>query len=81
MPQHAYVHLFTNKHFGVWVGLMMAISLPVYFQVVKQHFQEKKTALMALHIGLIGYAAVMCVTQQIIGLWWKHGFIYLLGMN
>ena len=81
MPQHAYVHLFTNKHFGLWVGLMMAISLPVYFQVVKQHFQEKKTALMALHIGLIGYAAVMCITQQLIGLWWKHGCIYVLGLN
>lgn len=74
MPQHAYVHLFTNKHFGLWVGLIMCISLPFYWNVVKLHFQQRNKVLMFLHVALIGYAVIMFITQQVVGLWWKHGF-------
>jgi hypothetical protein len=52
----------------------MCISLPFYWNVVKLHFQQRNKAMILLHVGLIGYAAIMFITQQVVGLWWKHGF-------
>lgn len=74
MMHHAYVHMFTSRQWGIWIGLICAFTLPLYWQEVKSAFATKKYFWIVFHVLFIGYIVGMAVTQQIYGLYWLHGF-------
>lgn len=76
MTQHAYVHIFTSKHFCIWYALVCSYSLVAYTDVVKSHFAAKKYAWYPVHFLAIGYAVAMCLTQQVYELYIKFGWAY-----
>lgn len=76
MTHHAYVHLFTSRQWGILVGLVCAYTLPIYWDMVKEAFSEKKYPAIAFHTLFLLYIAAMAISQQVYGLYIKHGFAY-----
>ncbi len=76
MMHHAYVHLFTSRQWGILIGVIMAYTVPLYYNTVQSAFAEKKYPAIIFHSLFILYIAAMAVSQQLYGLYLKHGFLY-----
>jgi hypothetical protein len=76
MPQHALVHTFTTRHFGIFFSFLAGPALWHYAQRVKVDFASKRFAFIVVHIGFIGYMLAMAATQQIWDLWFRYGLLY-----
>ncbi len=76
MPQHAYVHTFTSKHFGIWYGIVAAYGVFEYIRIIKSQLADTKYALAMINILVCGYAFVMFLTQQAFELYLKFGLAY-----
>ncbi len=77
MPQHAFIHAFTNKHFSIWVGLMGGVSVYAYFQQLKLDFSTAgNITTKSFHILVILYATAMFVSQQVYEVWLKFALFY-----
>ena len=76
MMNHAYVHLFTSRQWGILIGLVCAYSFPIYFVWVKTAFKQKKYPAIVFHTLFILYIAAMLVSQQVYALYIKYGFFY-----
>ena len=78
MPQHEFIHSFTNRHFSIFYGLAIAFCLPLYFEQVKNDFHRRKPFWIAFHIILLAYTFWMFLSQQIWDLWLRNGFLCTL---
>jgi hypothetical protein len=75
MPQHAYIHLFTVKHFSIFYGLVLVYALPSYIIKLRTDFKGNNLLYKVFHILLVGYFLGMLITQQIWDLYIKNGFL------
>lgn len=76
MMHHAYVHMFTSRHWGIFIGLVCGYTLPMYWAQVKMAFAQKKYPPITIHVLFIGYIAAMAISQQVYALYLKHGFAF-----
>lgn len=77
MPQHAFIHAFTNKHFSIWVGLMGGVSVYAYYKQLQIDFATKENiALKSFHVVLITYCIAMFGSQQVYEVWLKFALLY-----
>lgn len=76
MPQHAYIHTFTAKHFAVWYAIIAAYGLHFYLPRLKKDFVDRRGLRMAFHTILLVYCFVMFASQQIYELYLKFGLLY-----
>ncbi|MGV3598567.1 MAG: hypothetical protein ACO1PI_11930 [Bacteroidota bacterium] len=76
MSHHAYVHMFTSRQWGIWIGLICAYTLPLYYGEVKKAFAGKQYPQITFHTLFILYIAAMAVSQQVYGLYLKNGFAF-----
>jgi len=82
MAQHAYVHGFTNKHFSIFVALVAASGLPVWFSNAQYHFKAGKLYQKTFHVLLVLYSLIMMLTQQVYEVWFKFALLYpIMGYN
>lgn len=81
MPQHAEVHPFTVKHFGIYSAVMTG-PLVIYLRQKFKDFRDEKKALKyskttrIFYWIIIIYCAGMAVTQQGIAVYLKNGFLH-----
>jgi len=76
MSQHFLVHLFTARHWGIWVALMSGVGIVQYLKIVKADFAGTRWYMKTLHVVFIGYIMVMVLSQQVFDLYLKNGFLY-----
>jgi hypothetical protein len=76
MSQHAYIHAFTNKHFSIFVGLSMALLIPLYIKKLKIDFAGVELKWKVFHIVFIAYNLIMFLTQTVWEIWLEFGFLY-----
>lgn len=80
MPQHFTVHLFTVRHWGIWMALLSGVGIVEYMRLLKQNFKVDQWYWKTAHVVFIGYIVVMLLSQQVFDLYLKNGFLYpLLG--
>lgn len=80
MSQHFLVHLFTVRHWGIWVGLVIGVGMVEYLDWLKLDFKSKNVYKKSAHVIFIGYIVIMLLSQQVFDLYLKNGFLYpLLG--
>ncbi len=80
MSQHFIVHLFTVRHWGIWVALVSGVGIVEYSKMVQDDFKGNRWYLKSAHVLFIGYIVVMALSQQVFDLYLKNGFLYpLLG--
>lgn len=76
MPQHAFIHSFTAKHFAVWYAPVAASGLFYLYQHFKNEYREMLWWKKCIYVCLAGYAAIMFVTQHVWELYLKFGVLY-----
>jgi hypothetical protein len=74
MKQHAAVHHFVAKQAGLYVGFVIGPALLMYWELVKRDWSERRGLRQALHAIFLLYMAGMALTQQVLDIWWEHGF-------
>lgn len=73
MPQHAYVHHFTAKHFVLVMAISSVFGIIKLYELYKNQHTYKK---VLAGIGLL-YLITMSITQIIYPVWWKYSLGYL----
>ena len=76
MSQHFLVHLFTVRHWGIWIALVSGVGIVEYARMVKNDFSGNHWYMKTLHVVFIGYIVVMALSQQVFDLYLKNGFLY-----
>jgi hypothetical protein len=76
MPQHAFIHSFTSKHFAVWYAPVAASGLYLLYQHLRNTFSEMNWWKKVFYVCLIGYACIMFITQHVWELYLKFGVLY-----
>ena len=74
MPQHAFVHPFTIRQFGIFITLITGYIVIIYKDYLKVHFKTLPMSLKALHGFMLFYTSVMILTQHILPVYIKYGF-------
>ncbi|MBL7767222.1 MAG: hypothetical protein JNJ58_14075 [Chitinophagaceae bacterium] len=76
MPQHALIHIFTLRHMGIFMGLVLGFGLIAYVQLLKQHFSEKKYVFIGLHSLVILYSIFYAGLNTVYFVYLKYGYLY-----
>lgn len=76
MPQHAYIHNFTGKHFAIWYALVATLAVYHYACFLRQRFSTLPVYYKALNVILVLYAIGMFLTQHVYELYLKFGLLY-----
>jgi hypothetical protein len=76
MAQHAFIHIFVNKHFAIWYALIAAYGLPLFYTKIKLALKEKQTMHLVFYSLIILYAITMFLTQQVFAVYLKYGLAY-----
>jgi len=74
MTQHATVHCFTIRHFGIFYALVIGIGLKAYYELYYSKIKFSKV-LLALHYIFWGYIVVMAFSQQFYD-YFRYGILY-----
>lgn len=75
MWQHAMVHVWIAKNWGIWVALVAGPGLLWLYSVLKQYESQAKWQ-FALQALLAIYILGMAITQQVWELYLRYGFLY-----
>jgi hypothetical protein len=76
MPQHAYIHNFTGKHFAIWYALVATLAVHQYWLFLRQKFNALPFYYKLLNVLLVMYAIGMFLTQHVYELYLKFGLLY-----
>ncbi len=77
MPQHALVHHFVARNWGLFYGFVIGTGLLIYKDMVISHWKQKRKRILALHFVFTLYCVLMMITQQLIPTYWSFSFAYL----
>lgn len=76
MPQHSFIHPFTVRQFGIFITLSFGLSVYAYYDLLKIKFVHFSIYAKSFHCLLIAYTLVMILTQHVIQLYLKFGFLF-----
>jgi hypothetical protein len=76
MPQHAYIHNFTGKHFAVWYAVVATLAVYQYALFLKNRFNTLPIYYKVFNVLLVLYAFGMFLTQHVYELYLKFGLLY-----
>ncbi len=76
MSQHAVIHPFTVRHVGPLYAVCICYFLPDFLASFKRHRQEKKHWRTLMDVLVIIYGAGMFLTQSVLDLYLRNGFLY-----
>jgi hypothetical protein len=76
MPQHAVIHTFTIKHFGIFVAFVSGYGLIQYYHLLKKHFSEGTIYWKVAHALFILYTIGWFLWNQGYYVYLKFGFGY-----
>jgi hypothetical protein len=76
MPQHDFIHTFTNRHFGLFYALVLTFCFSPYLEKLKSDFSNGKLWQKIFHILLLTYCTAMIITQQVWDLYLKNGIAF-----
>ena len=76
MPQHAFIHPFTVRQFGIFVIFITGYSVVEYSKVAKLGFKSDKLLPKLGHGFLILYVAIMFLTQHVLQAYLRFGFLH-----
>jgi hypothetical protein len=82
MPQHAYIHLFTIRHFGFFYAFILCAALYAYGNTLMTHFRERRTVYLALHTIFILFTVGTALYSHFFYVYLKYGYGFpSLGIN
>lgn len=76
MSQHSVIHPFTIRHIGPLYALCISYFLPDFIERFKSDWRERRRWKSALNILIVIYAAGMFLTQTVLDLYLRNGFLY-----
>jgi Dolichyl-phosphate-mannose-protein mannosyltransferase len=76
MSQHSVIHPFTIRHVGPLYAVCLSYFLPGFLADVKRHWQDKNRWRTVLDVLVIIYGGGMFLTQTILDLYLRNGFLY-----
>lgn len=76
MPQHAFVHIFTAKHYGFVVTLIGGVGLVEYYRLLKAKYKKMHIAWKIFHIGFTLYGIGSMFYYQIMDIYYTNGLAY-----
>lgn len=76
MPQHAFIHPFTVRQFGIFVIFVTGISVVEYAKIVHTSYKSGTLISKIGHGFLIFYMAAMFLTQHVLQAYLRFGFLH-----
>tara|TARA_Y100000768_G_C23991143_1_gene693292 strand:- start:10968 stop:12149 length:1182 start_codon:yes stop_codon:yes gene_type:complete len=76
MPQHAFIHPFTVRQFGIFIIFTTGISVIEYLKIAKEHFNSDQFLLKFAHSFLALYVIAMFLTQHVLQAYLRFGFLH-----
>lgn len=82
MPQHALIHIFTLRHLGIFIGIVLGFGLIEYRAIMLQHWQKRQYPFLAIHAIIVVYAVFYISINTVYFVYLKYGYLYpLLGKD
>jgi len=76
MPQHALIHIFTLRHIGLFLGLVLGYGILRYKEMIITHYREKKYIYMTLHSVVLGYSFLYAMINTFYFVYLCFGWAY-----
>ena len=82
MPQHAYIHLFTIRQFGLFYASILCAGFYAYWLILKQHWDQRKIIPISFHAIFIVYTIINTISSHVYYVYLKFGYGFpLLGID
>ncbi|KAA5533609.1 hypothetical protein F0919_13805 [Taibaiella lutea] len=76
MPQHALIHIFTLRHIGIFIGIVIGFGLIKYKEILVLHWKSKNYLLLSGHVIILGYSVFYIAINTVYFVYLKYGLLY-----